>query len=511
MPDTILVVDCGAQYGHLIARAIRRMNVFSELVYPEEFEEKLAYHDKSVRGIIISGGPSSVYEKGSPQPSVLHAGLPVLGICYGHQYIAHAAGGRVEKGKGEYGHAKISVKRRGRLLEGIDDEEDVWMSHGDLVAELPEGFSVYASSESCPVAAYGSESRRLYGVQFHPEVAHTDKGERILKNFAYSICNAQPNWSMEDYAEKAISLIKEKAGDSKVLLALSGGVDSATAAALGAKAAIRLIAVYVDTGLMRKGETEEIRNMFRDDFPVDLRIVRSAGRFYAAIKGVKNPERKRRIIGDLFAEIFEAEMLKCKAQYLMQGTIYPDRIESGQASRNASVIKTHHNVGSPLIEEFRKSGRLIEPLADLYKDEVREIAAKTGLPEKLVWRQPFPGPGMAVRIEGSVTKRKLRIVRGADAIVREEIENALLRQCPWQYVASLPNSKAAGVRGDDRAYGNVIVVRAVESREAMTASAFHLPHELEDRITSRITSEISDVVRVLYDGTPKPPATIEWE
>lgn len=515
MADTILVVDCGAQYGHLIARAIRRLNVFSELVSIEDLGQKISEHKKGLKGIIISGGPSSVYEENSPRPfTALGAGVPVLGICYGHQFIAHATGGVVERGvKKEYGPAEIRALNKGSLLAGLGDEEKVWMSHGDLVTSLPEGFEIYASSSNCPVASFGSLSKGLYGLQFHPEVAHTPCGEMILRNFAYKICRASPNWTMDDFVRKAIDDIKQKSAGKKVLLALSGGVDSSTAAALGSRAIGKnLVAVYIDTGLMRFGETEEVRKIFTKDFPVEFRVVDSSKEFLSALRGISDPEQKRKIIGDLFAKVFDSVMKEENADFLMQGTIYPDRIESAQASGKAAVIKTHHNVGSPLIMDFRSKGRVIEPLADLYKDEVREVAEKLGMPSALVWRRPFPGPGLAVRIEGDVTDEKIDIVKKADAIVREEIEQSLeIKERPWQYFAVLTNSKATGVKGDARAHGHVVAVRAVESREAMTASFSRLSYDLLERISTRITNEVPAVSHVVYSVTPKPPATIEWE
>ncbi len=510
MVDSVIIIDCGAQYGPLIARHIRNLKVYSEIV-PAGVSPHYA---NTAKGIVISGGPSSVYINNSPRPdaTVLDMGIPVLGICYGHQWIAHASGGRVEPGNKEFGHARLIVQK-GDLLKGLGQEEDVWMSHGDSVLSLPEGFEIYASTEKCPIAAYGNMERSLYGVQFHPEVAHTANGKKIFENFLFGICGCEPNWKMDDYASRAIEGIKTAIGSERAVIALSGGIDSATVAALGARAiGNKLSAVYVDTGLMRQEETEEIERLFGDGYEIDLTILREKDRFYKALKGISNSEKKRNIIGDLFADILDENLSKNMARYLLQGTIYPDVIESAAASKKASRIKTHHNVGSPRIQAMRESGRVIEPLRYLFKDEVREIAESIGMPLEIVWRQPFPGPGLAVRIEGAVTPKKVETVRASDRIVKEEIERIYpLRERPWQYFAILANSRRTGVKGDERTYGNVIVVRAVESREAMTSNASRLDWDTLNRIASRITNEVPEITGVAYEITSKPPATIEWE
>jgi len=507
------VLDFGGQYAHLIARRIRELKVYSEIAPPdltlEEFNE-LGRRFK-VKGIVLSGGPSSVYDSGSPkcQPFIFDLGLPVLGICYGHQLMAYMLGGKVVKlDKAEYGIATAFIDRPLGPLKGLGPVEKVWMSHRDSVVELPPGFEVLAHTEYCPIAAMGDASRGLYGLQWHPEVVHTERGLDMLRNFVFEVCGCRPEWTMEDFVDKAIEEIRAAVGESKAVLALSGGVDSSTTAALAARAlGDRFTAVFVDHGFMREGEPEFIVETFRK-LGVKLVAVDAKERFFKALKGVVDPEEKRRVIGELFIKVFEEEARKLGAEYLIQGTIYPDRIESG-FRRHSEKIKTHHNVaGLPSKMEFKG---IVEPLRDLYKDEVRKVAKRLGLPDEIVYRQPFPGPGLAVRVVGEVTPKKVEIVRRADKIVREEVEKAGLARSLWQYFAVLTDTKSTGVKGDARAYGYTVAIRAVESREAMTASFAKLPYDLLERISTRITNEIPEVTRVVYDVTNKPPATIEWE
>jgi len=511
--DAVLVLDFGGQYAHLIARRIRELKVYSEIAPPdltlEEFNE-LGRRFK-VKGIVLSGGPSSVYDSGSPkcQPFIFDLGLPVLGICYGHQLMAYMLGGKVVKlDKAEYGIATAFIDRPLGPLKGLGPVEKVWMSHRDSVVELPPGFEVLAHTEYCPIAAMGDASRGLYGLQWHPEVVHTERGLDMLRNFVFEVCGCRPEWTMEDFVDKAIEEIRAAVGESKAVLALSGGVDSSTTAALAARAlGDRFTAVFVDHGFMREGEPEFIVETFRK-LGVKLVAVDAKERFFKALKGVVDPEEKRRVIGELFIKVFEEEARKLGAEYLIQGTIYPDRIESG-FRRHSEKIKTHHNVaGLPSKMEFKG---IVEPLRDLYKDEVRKVAKRLGLPDEIVYRQPFPGPGLAVRVVGEVTPKKVEIVRRADKIVREEVEKAGLARSLWQYFAVLTDTKSTGVKGDARAYGYTVAIRAVESREAMTASFAKLPYDLLERISTRITNEIPEVTRVVYDVTNKPPATIEWE
>jgi GMP synthase (glutamine-hydrolysing) len=511
--DTVLVLDFGGQYAHLIARRIRELKVYSEIappdLTPEGFEELKRRLD--VKGLVLSGGPSSVYEPSSPKchPFIFKLGLPILGICYGHQLIAYMLGGRVAKlDVAEYGVAEAFIDRPVGPLEGLGPVERVWMSHRDSVVDPPPGFEVLAHTESCRVAAMGDLKRGLYGLQWHPEVIHTARGEAMLRNFVFKVCSCRAEWRMEGFVERAVEEIKEAVGEGRAVLALSGGVDSSTAAALASKAlGDRFTAVFVDHGFMREGEPESIVESFRR-LGVKLVAVDARERFLKALRGVVDPEEKRRVIGELFIRVFEEEARRLGAEYLIQGTIYPDRIESG-FRRHSEKIKTHHNVaGLPSKMEFKG---IVEPLRDLYKDEVREVAKQLGLPDEIVYRQPFPGPGLAVRVVGEVTREKVEVARRADRIVREEVERAGLAKSLWQYFAVLTDTKSTGVKGDSRAYGYTVAIRAVESREAMTASFAKLPYDLLERISTRITNEVPEVTRVVYDVTNKPPATIEWE
>jgi GMP synthase (glutamine-hydrolysing) len=511
--DTILVLDCGGQYCHLIGRRIREQGVYSEIV-PHDVNPKevhLLNEKFNVKGLIFSGGPASVYEPNAPRPdpSVLDLGLPVLGLCYGHQLIAQVAGGIVEPAKRrEYGIAYVAIDKPVGVLKGVGEKERVWMSHGDTVFSIPVEYEVLAHTENCPVAAFRHKKKLIYGLQWHPEVIHTEKGTQMLRNFIFEVCRCEANWKIEDVIEKAVEEIRTVVGEGKAIIALSGGIDSSTAAVLAARALNdRLTAVFVDHGFMRENEPEFVEKVFRR-FKMKLVRAKARGRFAERLKGVIDPERKRKIIGEEFIRVFEEVAEETGADYLIQGTIYPDRIESG-FRRFSEKIKTHHNVaGLPTKIKFKK---IVEPLRDLYKDEVRKVAKMLELPKEIVTRQPFPGPGLAVRIIGELTIEKVEVAKKADKIVREEIEKSGLEKSLWQYFAVLTDIKATGVRGDARAYGYAVAVRVVESREAMTASFARIPYAVLERISTRITNEIPEVTRVVYDITHKPPATIEWE
>lgn len=512
-PDAILVLDFGGQYCHLIARRVREYSVYSEIVphdiSPSEIEQLSERF--YVKGLILSGGPSSVYEEDAPKcdDRIFELGIPVLGICYGHQLIAHLFGGEVKPASAkEFGAIIVFIDKPVGLLEGLENVEKVWMSHSDSVVKLPKGWEVLAHTENSPIAAFKHANKPVFGVQWHPEVIHTEKGLKIFENFIFKICNCKPNWTMQSFVKNAIEEIKQVAGNDKCIIALSGGVDSSTAAILASKAiGNNLVAVFVDHGFMREGEPEFVKNTFKE-FPMRLITVNARRRFLKILKGVKDPERKRKIIGREFIRVFEEVSRKVKAKHLVQGTIYPDRIESG-FRRRSEKIKTHHNVGGlPTKVKFKS---IIEPLKDLYKDEVRKVASELGLKEEITWRQPFPGPGLAARICGEITKEKVEVVKKADNIVTEEIEKAGLAEGLWQYFAVLTNTKSTGVKGDSRSYGYTIAIRAVESREAMTAKFARIPYEILEKISTRITNEIPQVTRVVYDITHKPPATIEWE
>lgn len=511
--DTVLVLDFGGQYCHLIGRRVRENNVYSEIVShdisPREIEDW--QKEVNVKGIIFSGGPQSVFEPDAPKTDaeILNLNLPILGLCYGHQLIAHIAGGLVKPAaKKEFGIASATIDTPVGVLKGLGKREKVWMSHGDTVYNLPKEYEILARTENCPVAAFRHRSRPIYGLQWHPEVVHTENGDRMLRNFLFEVCQCKPNWTMEDFIEKAVDETKKAVGDDRVIVALSGGIDSSTATALAVKAVGKnLTAVFVDHGFMRENEPEFVKNAF-EKLDMNFMAVDAKQRFLKRLRGVTEPEQKRRIIGEEFVRVFEEEAKKVGAQYLLQGTIYPDRIESG-IRKFSDKIKTHHNVaGLPTKMEFKA---VVEPLRDLYKDEVRKVARKLDLPEAIVKRQPFPGPGLAVRVMGQVTEEKLGVVRKADQIVTKEVEKAGLKDGLWQYFAVLADTKTTGVKGDARAYGYMIAVRIVESREAMTASFAKVPYEVLERISSRIANEILEVTRVVYDITHKPPATIEWE
>ncbi len=506
----MLVVDMGGQYCHLIARRIRALGVYAEIVLPTitPAEVKKMKPD----GIILSGGPKSVYEKGAftIDKKVLELGIPVLGICYGHQLIAHLLGGKVEKASKEYGKEMLAA-RASRILKGLGNREQVWASHGDSVISAPQGFDVAGSTAECGIAAFENNEKKIYGLQFHPEVQHTTNGTAILKNFI-EICGSKKGYSIKGLDKKLVAGIKEEIGNEAVIMGVSGGVDSLVASILIRKATPNIHCVFVDQGLIRKGEAEEVAEIYRQLGFRHFSTVDASRTFLGRLKGVTDPEEKRRIIGRTFIEVFEKKVEELKKRhritFLGQGTIYPDRIESAKASKQASVIKTHHNVGG-LPEKMKL--KLIEPLKDLYKDEVRELGALLGIRKELLDRHPFPGPGLAVRIAGEVTQERIGILREADAIFIEELKKSGYYEKTWQAFAALLPVKAVGVMGDARAYGYIIALRAVTSQDAMTADWARLPDELLERISTMITKKVKGVTRVLYDITQKPPATIEYE
>jgi GMP synthase (glutamine-hydrolysing) len=509
--DTVLVVDFGAQYAQLIARRVREAHVYSEIVpHTMPVDAMLA---KKPAGIILSGGPKSVHVDGAPSidPAVYDAGVPVLGICYGAQLIAQQLGGEVARtGRGEYGRTALDAGAGlgSVLFDKVPTTFDVWMSHFDSIRLAPDGFKVTATTAEVPVAALEDNDRRIYGVQFHPEVVHTHGGQEMLKAFLYEVCGCRPSWTMTSIIETSIVAIREQVGNEKVICGLSGGVDSAVAAALVHKAVgDQLTCVYVDTGLMRAGESEQVEETFRRQFLVDLVHVKASDRFLEALNDVIDPERKRKIIGETFIRVFDETARDFEdARYLVQGTLYPDIIESG--TKDAAKIKSHHNVGGlPDDMDFE----LVEPLRNLFKDEVRAVGEELGLPEDIVWRQPFPGPGLAVRIVGTITPERVEILRAADAIVTEEIKRAGLYRQLWQSFAVLPAVRTVGVMGDERTYAYPIVIRAVTSDDAMTADWARLPYDVLERLSSRIINEVPGVNRVALDITSKPPGTIEWE
>ena len=511
MNEKILVLDFGGQYDQLIARRVREQHVYAEIrgydhITADEIEEN------GYKGIIFTGGPNSVYEENSPQcdPVIFELGIPILGICYGDQLMAHLLGGQVKSAEAcsEYGKTRVFVT--GSLLfEGIPEENVCWMSHTDYIAELPEGFRTVAVTEKCTCAAMEDVKRKLYGVQFHPEVNHTVYGKQMLYNFLFEICGCRGDWKMEDYLEHSIERYRRELAGKKVLLALSGGVDSSVAAVLLQKAiGDDLTCVFVDHGLLRKNEGDFVEKTFRETFGMNLIRIDAEERFLTKLKGVTEPEKKRKIIGEEFIRVFEDEGKKLgKMDILAQGTIYPDVVESGKG--DAAVIKSHHNVGGlPDVIAFEA---VVEPLRELFKDEVRKLGEQMGLPHQLVWRQPFPGPGLAVRVIGEVTKEKLDILREVDAIFCQEVAGDGLENMTNQYFAVLTDLRSVGVKGDARTYGYTVALRAVTTDDFMTAEWTRLPYEVLEKVSNRITNEVAGITRVVYDITSKPPATVEWE
>lgn len=505
----VLVIDFGGQYNQLIARRVREHNVYCEIVPYTYTIDKIKAKNPSA--IIFTGGQNSVYGEDAPgvDKEIFNLGVPVLGICYGHQLVTYTLGGEVTSSEvREYGKAAVTLDNACKLFDGIEIDNTCWMSHTDTVAKVPEGFKVVAHTKVCPVAAMMNEEKNIYGVQFHPEVLHTPFGKEFFSNFLFKICKLKADWSMSSFAEEKIQQIKDIVGDKKVLCALSGGVDSSVAAVLVHKAiGKQLTCVFVDHGLLRKDEGDQVETIFRKQFDMNLIRVNAKDRFLGKLKGVSDPERKRKIIGEEFIRVFEEEANKLgQIDFLVQGTIYPDVVESGTAT--SATIKSHHNVGG-LPEDIQFS--LIEPLRELFKDEVRAVGEELGIPHKLVWRQPFPGPGLGIRVLGEVTEEKLEIVREADAIFREEIANAGLEEKIWQYFACLPNIHSVGVMGDGRTYCETVALRAVTSSDAMTSDWARIPYEVLDKVSRRIVNEVKGVNRIVYDVTSKPPATIEWE
>lgn len=511
--ETVVVLDFGGQYNQLIARRVRECNVYCEIYsYKTEIEK---IREMNPKGIIFTGGPNSCYEPDSPTYTreIFELGVPILGICYGAQLMMHLLGGTVEKAPiREYGKIEVNVDRNSSLFTDVSPRTICWMSHNDYISKAAEGFSITAWTDDCPVAAVESRERKLYAVQFHPEVLHTKEGTKMLSNFVYHVCGCAGDWKMDSFVEESIKAIRAKVGPGKVLCALSGGVDSSVAAVLMSKAVgNQLTCVFVDHGLLRKNEGDEVEAVFGPDGPYDLNFVRvnAQERFYEKLKGVTEPEKKRKIIGEEFIRVFEAEAKKIgKVDFLVQGTIYPDVVESGVGGES-TVIKSHHNVGGlPEHVDFKE---IIEPLRNLFKDEVRKAGLELGIPDYLVFRQPFPGPGLGIRIIGDITAEKVKMVQDADAIWREEIARAGWDKKVNQYFAALTNMRSVGVMGDERTYEYAIALRAVTTTDFMTAESAEVPWEVIGRTTSRIVNEVKNVNRVLYDCTGKPPATIEFE
>ena len=507
--ETVIVLDFGGQYNQLIARRVRECNVYCEVLSYKNDIEKIK--EKNPVGIIFTGGPNSVYDPESPHydKAIFELGVPVLGICYGSQLIAYSLGGHVDTAPvSEYGKTEIEVKES-KLFKDVNKKTVCWMSHTDYVDKVPDGFTVTATSNACPVAAYENAEKKIYAVQFHPEVNHTVEGQKMLRNFLFEVCGCKGDWVMSDFAKKSIEALRAKIGDGKVLCALSGGVDSSVAAVMLHKAVGKqLTCVFVDNGLLRKNEGDEVESLFRNQFDINLIRANAQDRFLGKLAGVTEPEKKRKIIGEEFIRVFEAEAKKIgRVDFLVQGTIYPDVIESGAG--DAAVIKSHHNVGGlPEHVDFKE---IVEPLRDLFKDEVRRLGIELGLPEKFVWRQPFPGPGLAVRVIGEITEGKLEILRDADAIFREEVAAAGLDRSINQYFAVITDMKSVGVMGDFRTYDYTLALRAVTTTDFMTADWARIPFEVLEKVSNRIVNEVKHVNHLVYDITSKPPATIEWE
>ena len=510
--DTVLVVDFGAQYAQLIARRVREAHVYSEIV-PHRITAS-EVQKKNPRAIILSGGPKSVHVDGAPvlDPAIYDLGIPIFGICYGHQLIAQQLGGEVSRGgRGEYGRALLTRNsEKSTLLHALPSEYSVWMSHFDFVARMPEGFVSSASTPDAPIAVMENAQRKVWAVQFHPEVVHSEYGQKVLERFLVELAGCTPNWTMDSIIDTQVAAIRAQVGNARAICGLSGGVDSSVAAALVHKAiGAQLTCVYVDTGLMRKGESEQVVEMFQRNMGIELIHVRAGEKFFDKLAGVIEPEAKRKAIGELFVRIFEENTGGVTdAEFLVQGTLYPDVIESGGSDGTASVIKSHHNVGG-LPEDMTL--KLVEPLRTLFKDEVRKLGSELGLPDEMVWRQPFPGPGLGVRIIGEVTPERVATLQEADAIVREEVRLAGLEREIWQAFAVLADIRSVGVMGDERTYGHPIIIRAVTSDDAMTADWARLPYDLLEKMSNRIINEVAGINRVVYDVTSKPPGTIEWE